>query len=598
MNDQDDRGFRVAIENAKRLAKEGRLDDSARVLATHLQSSPLVSEARYLLGTIRMAAGDHRAAMIEIKRGLAAAPDAAQHWHQLGRLYGRGGDHANAARQWWRSHRCAPHDVKILSDLLTIVQRSNDEPPARLLNWHRIIFKLDERDLFRRYVELLTHSRSLRNARAARVLRAALIDDPANKRLYGVLGDENVSPASRDQRQTFRLRLLMLGEPNAQVLSNIALYARASEKYDIAEAYFKRSILFQPTRNIAYFTMFFLTRNRGTLEAARDFLRHAWCVLYRENNGPGTEHLLRRFAELERARGDTRSLIPRFQKALAQATLEADARKSMTRELARCQIEAGDTDGSLRNLQTLERLRTTTPSTYLLADWSSHHYRAGERRAYNRLVDRGFIRSFDLATVDPNLDISGFNAALRRLVTTHPSLAAGSDGGQGDMRQTGDKGPGSLLEDQALELVRLRGYFEHLLSTYRGELPIDPEHPFLKFKDVPAPISLFWGLVIRNCDRVYTHRHAEETFATAIYYAHEAEDIEDPSNPRSGWFEALRPDLNIDMDPADILEIEARPGRFLFLPAYFYHRAMPTRLSTKRVSIVADFNFTPRAEIV
>lgn len=26
------------------------------------------------------------------------------------------------------------------------------------------------------------------------------------------------------------------------------------------------------------------------------------------------------------------------------------------------------------------------------------------------------------------------------------------------------------------------------------------------------------------------------------------------------------------MDPVDIIEFEARPGRFLFPPAYFYHR--------------------------
>ena len=444
---------------------------------------------------------------------------------------------------------------------------------------------------------MLTRGRDLKNPNAARVFGAALIDDPTDKRLYKVLGEENVSPASRDQRQKFRLRLLKFGELNVRALTNIALHARASEKYDMAEAYFKRAILFQPGRNIAYFTMFFMSRNRGTLETARDFLRHAWCVLYREDNGPGTEHLLRRFAELERARGDTRSLIPRFKKALSQPNLDPDSRRSMTCELARCRIEAGDIAGSLENLQSLERDRPTSPSTYLLADWSSHHYRTGDRRAYGRLVDPRFIRSFELADIDPDLDVPAFNAALRRLVTTHPSLAAGSDGGQGDMRQTGDKGPGSLLEDQASELIRLRGYFSLLLSRYREELPTDPGHPFLKYKNVPAPISLFWGLVIRNCDRVFTHRHGEETFATAIYYAHEAKDIEDSSNPRSGWFEALRSDLNIDMDPADIIEFEARPGRFLFLPAYFYHRAMPTRLSTKRVSIVADFNFATPVEI-
>lgn len=350
------------------------------------------------------------------------------------------------------------------------------------------------------------------------MFRAALIDNPSDKRLYKVLGEENVSPASRDQRRKFRLRFLKFGELNVRVLTNIALHARASERYDMAEAYFKRAILFHPGRNIAYLTMFFMSRNRGTLETARGFLRHAWCVLHHEDNGPGTEHLLRGFAELERARGDTRSLIPRFEKALSRPTLDPDSRRSMTRELACCRTEAGDIAGSLENLQSLERDRPTSPSIYLLADWSSHHYRAGDRRDYDRLVDPCLIQSFDLADIDPDLDISTFNAAVRRVVTTHPSLAAESDGGQGDMRQTGDKGLGSLLEDQASELIRLRGYLNLLLSRYRDGLPSNPGHPFLKYKNVPAPISLFgvWSFGIATWfSRIVTARkHSRRRYTT------------------------------------------------------------------------------------
>jgi len=47
------------------------------------------------------------------------------------------------------------------------------------------------------------------------------------------------------------------------------------------------------------------------------------------------------------------------------------------------------------------------------------------------------------------------------------------------------------LEDQAPELVRLRGYFERLLLNFREELPENLARPFLKFRNVPAPISVF-----------------------------------------------------------------------------------------------------------
>ena len=546
----------------------------------------------FSVGTVRMAVGEHDAAVDEFRAGLVSDPGTAEHWFQLGRLLGRSRDEAGAAHQWRRAYCCDPGRDRILRDLITLLRRVGNAPAGWLSDWWRRVYRSSDQTMFRTFIDLMVVSGDLKSAFGIRVLRSALLENPNNESLYRLLGDERVSPASRDLRQVFRLRLLRLGAVDANTLRTVGYYARETERYEIAATYLKRSILYNPTRNIAYFTMFFLSRNRDTIEGARSFLRHAWCVLYRKANGAGTEHLLRRFAELERANGDTGPLIPRFEKERANPSLDQVSWRSMTRELARCQIEAGDIPGAFANLQSLERFRPNEPSSYLLADWASYHYQAGNRGEYDQLVDRRFIRSFELSDIAPDLDVQTFNAALRRLVTNHPSLNAGSDGGQADMRQTGDKGPGSLLEDQAPELVDLSRYFEILLQKYRQALPDDPHHPFLKYKDVPAPMALFWGLVIRNCDEVYTHRHGEETFASAIYYAHEPEDIEDPENPRSGWFEALRSDLNIEMDSADVLEFEARPGRFLFIPSYFYHRAMPTKLSRKRVSIVADFNYS------
>ena len=542
-----------------------------------------------------MAVGEHDAAVNEYRRGLVSSPGTVAYWFQLGRLLGRSRDEAGAAIQWRRAYCCDPESDRVTRDLIALRHRIGNAPAGWLSDWWRRVLRSSDQALFRTFVDLMMRSGDPRSAHGIRVLRSAILENPTNKSLYRLLGDEGTSPASRDLRQVFRLRQLRLGAVDANTLRTIGHYNREAERYETAAAYLKRSILYNPTRNIAYFTMFFLSRNRDTIEVARSFLRHAWCVLYRETYGAGIEHLLRRFAELERVNGDTGSLIPRFEKERANPSLDQVSWRSMTRELARCQIETEDLTGAFANLQSLERFRPNEPSSYLLADWASYHYQAGNRREYDQLVDRRFIKSFELSDIAPDLDIQAFNSALRRLVTNHPSLKAGSDGGQGDMRQTGDKGPGSLLADQTPELVRLRRYFETLLQKYREALPEDPHHPFLRYKDVPAPMALFWGLVIRNCDEVFTHRHGEETFASAIYYAHESEDIEDPENPRSGWFEALRTDLNIEMDPADILEFEARPGRFLFLPSYFYHRAMPTKLSRKRVSIVADFNYSIEA---
>lgn len=583
----------VALDTAKRMAITGHAEDAARVLRDILQVNPLMVEARYLLGVTYIAVGDNRAARAEMKRCAIYSPGSVNPWKQLGKLSSRDRRQPDAMRYLWRAHGCSPSDDKILEDLLALSCQIGKVPPGKLMDWRRRLFSMGNQRVFRLYIDLLMKSGATLFQWADQVFRVAIIDQPSNVRLLGYMGREQTSPWSPKQRQIFRLRQLKLGVMSADVLQNIGLFCKASEQFGLAEAYIKRGILVSPTRTDPYYRLFFLKRNQGAQDEARTYLRRRWCCRHDPENHGETETLLRRSAELERESGDTGSLIPEIKKVLARPGLNWEARSGLARELARCQIEAGDTAGSLENLTALERRRPNGPSTYLLADWSSHYYRSGERRAYDRLVDRDFIQSYDIAAPDPRLDIPKFNAALRHCVTRHPSLTLQGDGGMGDYRQTGDRGPGSLLEDQTPEIVCLRRYFELALLKYRETLPDDPDHPFLKFKNVPAPISVFWGLVNRNNKDIATHRHGDATFVTGIYYAHEAGDVEDPANPRSGWFEALRSDLNIKMAREDILEFETRPGRFLFLPGYYFHRAMPTRLSKKRVSIVADFNFAP-----
>ena len=90
-----------------------------------------MTEARYLLGLIRMATGDDQAASVEIRRGSISSPGTAKSWHQLGRLFGRLGDQAGATRQWWRSYSGAPDNDKILDDLLTLLQNDGKTPRGR-----------------------------------------------------------------------------------------------------------------------------------------------------------------------------------------------------------------------------------------------------------------------------------------------------------------------------------------------------------------------------------------------------------------------------------------------------------------------------------
>jgi len=582
---------KASIDVAKAMAIAGDIENAASTLLAVIRAHPMAVEAHYLLGIVHITAGKDVVAGVEMRRSVILAPDAAKPWRHLGEISYRLGDKSAGVHHLWRSYNCTPDDV-ILVRLIEMVRQCKIKLGNKLFILLKKVMILRNEKVFRKFVDILIQSEEINTPLYDVILQLAVIDHPSNVQFYQHMARERVSRWSSVHRQKSRLRLLKFGDASADILRNIAVYMKNAEQYHMASVYLRRAILYSPSEFDTYYRLFFLKRNQGALGEARSYLRKTWCALLPDEKGIKIGTVLNRFAELERASGDSAPLIPRFKEALSRVPPNGAAWRGMTRELARCQIEAGDSAGSLGSLKALERFRSNAPSTYLLSDWSSHFYRSGERHAYDRLVDRTFIQSYDLATVDPELDVHAFNAALRRCITTHPSLTLRGDGGMGDYRQTRDKGPGSLLEDQTPELVCLRGYFDLLLSRYRDSLPDDPHHPFLKFKNVPAPISLFWGLVNRNNIQIHSHCHYEDTFMTGIYYAHEAEDVFDPTNPRSGWFEALRSDLNISMAPEDVLEFETRPGRFLFLPAYFFHRAMPTKLPRKRVSIVADFKFT------
>jgi tetratricopeptide (TPR) repeat protein len=392
-------------------------------------------------------------------------------------------------------------------------------------------------------------------------------------------------------RHAFRLRFSTFAASNWGIFRTLAQQADLNQRYTLSEQCLKQAIVADPEDSDQYLNMYFMSKYRYSAGIQCSLLRRGLCTLNPEQNLSRLVRLLGFYAIAQRQLGDTRPMIEDLRKALSLPSLTEHQRSELTRELVSCQIEAGDLSGSLANLQSLGSPRPRRPTTYLLEDWAGYYYEANDRENYNRLNNVDFIKCYDLKEIDPELDIRKFNSILRDRVQNHPSLKLLYRGDRGGYSQTKDRGPGSLLEDQAPELVRLRHYFERVLERYCAELPEDGNHAFLKLKDEPLRLSICWGLVIKDCKSSPTHRHGDETFATAIYYPNEKVDRGDPSDLHAGWLEAFRLDLNIDMAPADIRKFEPRPGHFIILPSYFHHRALPITSTKTRVSIVADFNF-------
>lgn len=511
-------------------------------------------------------------------------------WRQLARGLSQENRRAKALAAYWHAHVSAPEDEETLAELTGFGCRFHLWSANRAQACAKLLVGRDVAR-YRRYVALVQASLTTRARFLMDMTRAAIVECPNNPELYDYLGRSGDGPPPVAGRLKLLSRAFKLGRLDLRLLQSMGSYLRENGDFKGSEAWFKRAGAAYPGDPQAWLKLFSIGRNRQSDELALQQITRAWHCCAKDPSGANAVVTLPRATSILRLLGDTAPIIPEFVRALEGGDLEPANRDRLMQELARCQIEAGALDDAKQNLRRLEQRRSNRASTYLLADWASYYYKAGRPTDYHSLADRAFIKSYDLSNLEPDLDLATFNSALLRSVVRHPSLAVLYDGAQGGMHQTADRGPGSLLVDPAPELVQLRGYFARLLDRYRSDLPDDPAHPFLKFRSSPAEIEMFWGLVVRNCHASYTHRHGAETFVTAIYYAHDQPVIGDGENQRAGWFEAMRSDLNIEMDPADILEFDPYPGRFLFLPAYFYHRALPTLSQQTRLSIVADFNF-------
>jgi tetratricopeptide (TPR) repeat protein len=422
-----------------------------------------------------------------------------------------------------------------------------------------------------------------------RALRCAPDDTDLLLEMLNIIHEANDLPDAT--RYKFHSRFMAFAASNWRVLRILSAKADRRQQYSLSERCLRQAIVATPSISETYLYMYFMSKYRYSAGEQCSFLRRGICALNTEQNLTLYLRFLGFYVTARRLLGDTGPLIGDLQKTMSIPTLTNLQRLDLLRHLASCQIEAGDLNSGLENLKTIDSARPRQPTTYLLDTWAGYYYAANDRVNYDRLYNLDFVKRYDLKEIAPKLDIQKFNSALHDRVTKHPSLKLLFRGDRGGYSQTNDRGPGSLLEDQAPELVRLRLYFERILARYLAELPHDDSHPFLKLRGEPLRLSIFWGLAIKNCQSSPTHRHGDDTFATAIYYPNEDVDRGDGSDPQAGWLETFRHELNIDMASTDIRTFEPLPGHFIILPSYFYHRALPLMSAKTRVSIVADFNF-------
>jgi uncharacterized protein (TIGR02466 family) len=207
-----------------------------------------------------------------------------------------------------------------------------------------------------------------------------------------------------------------------------------------------------------------------------------------------------------------------------------------------------------------------------------------------RNVEADYLTDFDRLISDSRLEnpapfgsVAEFNESLAAEVLAHPSLEwepAGYVASGGSLTD-------NLLTHQSPPIETFERFLRQSIDRYIDELPVDPEHPYLR--QVPKSYKLrVWATVLGKEGFIGSHIH-RNGWMSGAYYARLPEDVGPDEDEYAGWIQFGPPEWTPDQKTTATTKlIKPEPGRLLLFPAYFYHRTLPLKNFSNRMSVVFD----------
>jgi len=207
----------------------------------------------------------------------------------------------------------------------------------------------------------------------------------------------------------------------------------------------------------------------------------------------------------------------------------------------------------------------------------------GRPEASRELVDHGrFIRTFPMPVPDGYENLANFHQDLIKHLDApdtkkfDPFLTATSNGLH----------TRNILDDPAKPVIALKDWLQDIFRRYVEDLPIDPEHAFLRQSFSPGRISAEAQL-LNSSGFQNTHLH-DAARVSGAYYINLPEAVK-TANDKAGWLEFghLPEDIKNSVTP-DILAVQPHEGMAALFPSYFYHGTRPFVSNERRISLGID----------
>lgn len=184
-------------------------------------------------------------------------------------------------------------------------------------------------------------------------------------------------------------------------------------------------------------------------------------------------------------------------------------------------------------------------------------------------------------------DTAAFNGAVLEHLFSHPAVELERSSLSCHEGVTS----GEILVDPLGPLAALQRFVRASAERYAATLQLPPGHPFLASRPRRTRLSA-WMTMLRDQGYQHGHIHAQ-AWLSGVYYLCVPAGVgagEGDARGHDGWLEFGRPPYYFRSGREHpTWAVQPRPGQLLLFPSYLYHRTLPFRDSEPRISIAFDF---------
>jgi len=404
-------------------------------------------------------------------------------------------------------------------------------------------------------------------------------------------------------------RAILALHPNQpDVLSFAGMIATQLGRPEDAIGFYRDAVALKPDFAEAHYNLAVALQRLGRLVDAATAYRNA---LLRKPEFVAAHHNL---GNVLRDLGDLEGAIECFRKALslrpaAETALNLGVALQANRQL-------GDAIGAYRQAVTLKpdwpaahshlvhalmecrdsRAAIAACESWLAMDPASVEAQAlkaivlnesGDEKAARVILDFDrFVQVVDFEAPSGYASLADFNAALVRVVESHPTLKV-PPADDPTYHHPALQITEELLGEEGGPIADLERMMRRAIAAYLETVPREPPHPFLA--NFPRRWRLTsWATRLAGEGNLVPHVH-HDGYLGGVYYPLLPKIVSEPGQGEAGWFELGRPPAMLRTEaPPIVRRIQPKEGRMLLFPGYFFHNTVPFTSTERRISIAWD----------